>query len=250
MITTAIAALKEKTGSSKRAIAKYIAREYTDLPLSHPALLTQHLKRLKKTGQLVMVKNSYKLPGSAPANGNTTSSDSKRGPGRPPKPKVEPSFLSVGLQDGPDMGKKRPGRPPKAKTGLAETVLVVEGSDGPIEPIPESGLIIPDGQKRARKRPTKLGSISAVMGSVGPKRSPGRPPKTTNISSATNVPKKRGWPRGRPRTSVVGNAVSDNGGGGLQGNRLRQLTMVGGTATSRKSTGRPVGRPKKVIPAK
>ncbi|XP_031259532.1 histone H1-like [Pistacia vera] len=62
MISSAITALKEKDGSSMRAIAKYIEKVYVNsLPLNHPALLSHHLKRLKNIGQLVMVKKSYKL---------------------------------------------------------------------------------------------------------------------------------------------------------------------------------------------
>ncbi|KAL0429537.1 UNVERIFIED_CONTAM: Histone H1 [Sesamum radiatum] len=56
MITAAIAALKERNGSSKRAIAKYIETHYANLPPTHSALLTHHLKRLKINGQVLMVK--------------------------------------------------------------------------------------------------------------------------------------------------------------------------------------------------
>ncbi|KAL2554447.1 winged-helix DNA-binding transcription factor family protein [Forsythia ovata] len=100
MITAAIARLKEKNGSSRRVIAKYIETQYTNLPPTHSALLTHNLKRLKNNGQIVMVKHSYKFPKSAhvPVSGNGTvnvpfdhnSVGSKRRPGRPPKPQPEP----------------------------------------------------------------------------------------------------------------------------------------------------------------
>ncbi|MCE3217069.1 hypothetical protein HAX54_010259 [Datura stramonium] len=99
LITAAITALKEKEGSSRIAIAKYIDRVYSNLPPNHSALLTHHLKRLKNSGYLAMVKHSYMLaaPGSAPpppdaavdSNGTDVSSLSKRKPGRPPKLKAE-----------------------------------------------------------------------------------------------------------------------------------------------------------------
>ncbi|KAJ8553458.1 hypothetical protein K7X08_024136 [Anisodus acutangulus] len=98
MITEAITALKEKEGSSRIAIAKYIDRVYTNLPPNHSALLTHHLKRLKNSGYLAMVKHSYMLavPGSAPpvmaavdSNGTDVSSLTKRKPGRPPMLKPE-----------------------------------------------------------------------------------------------------------------------------------------------------------------
>ncbi|PRQ56553.1 putative High mobility group protein HMGA, plant [Rosa chinensis] len=63
MIHIAIAALNERDRSSRRAIAKYIEHVYSSLPPTHSALLTRHLKRLKNSGHLEMVKKSYKIPG-------------------------------------------------------------------------------------------------------------------------------------------------------------------------------------------
>ncbi|PHT47430.1 hypothetical protein CQW23_11638 [Capsicum baccatum] len=89
LITAAITALREKEGSSRIAIAKYIDRVYSNLPPNHSALLTHHLKRLKNSGYLAMIKHSYVLaaPGSAPptaaavdSNGNGTDV-AKRKPG-------------------------------------------------------------------------------------------------------------------------------------------------------------------------
>ncbi|XP_039044710.1 HMG-Y-related protein A-like [Hibiscus syriacus] len=65
MICEAISGLKDANGSSKRAIAKYIESAHKDLPPTHSALLTHHLKRLKNNGILVMVKKSYKLASDA-----------------------------------------------------------------------------------------------------------------------------------------------------------------------------------------
>ncbi|CAN4086659.1 unnamed protein product [Withania somnifera] len=103
LITAAITALKEKEGSSRIAIAKYIDRVCTNLPPNHSALLTYHLKRLKNSGYLAMVKHSYILaaPGSAPppaADSNGTDV-SKRKPGRPPKLKPEAQPAQVQFQD-------------------------------------------------------------------------------------------------------------------------------------------------------
>ncbi|PRQ15914.1 putative High mobility group protein HMGA [Rosa chinensis] len=101
MIYTAIAALKERDGSSRRAIAKYIEQVYPSLPPTHSALLTRHLKRLKNSGHLEMVKKSYKIPGpprsdappppatDSPAPTSVSSPGQPRGRGRPPKPKPE-----------------------------------------------------------------------------------------------------------------------------------------------------------------
>ncbi|CAA0832421.1 winged-helix DNA-binding transcription factor family protein [Striga hermonthica] len=116
MITAAISALMEPNGSSKRAIAKYIGDHYSDLPSTHEALLTHHLKRLKINGQLLMVKHSYKLPRSAPPPPNgavnavaphPSPAGPKKRPGRPPKHK-------------PEAAQRGRGRPPKAG-GVAKT---------------------------------------------------------------------------------------------------------------------------------
>ncbi|KAL6178224.1 hypothetical protein ACLB2K_049743 [Fragaria x ananassa] len=108
MIYTAIAALKEKDGSSRRAIAKYIEQVYPSLPPTHSALLTHHLKRLKNSGHLEMVKKSYKIPGpprsdaaapppplpiDSPAPASAASPAQPRGRGRPPKPKPDQQQL-------------------------------------------------------------------------------------------------------------------------------------------------------------
>ncbi|KAJ4974671.1 hypothetical protein NE237_007845 [Protea cynaroides] len=47
---------------SKRAIKKKIDATYSNLSVSHAALLSNHLKRLKNSGAVIMVKHSYKLP--------------------------------------------------------------------------------------------------------------------------------------------------------------------------------------------
>ncbi|KAG9160028.1 hypothetical protein Leryth_005763 [Lithospermum erythrorhizon] len=62
MITTAIAALNESEGSSKQAISKYIDRVFKNLPSNHSELLTHHMKMLKNSGQIVLLRRSYMLP--------------------------------------------------------------------------------------------------------------------------------------------------------------------------------------------
>lgn len=55
MILGAISALNSPTGSNKSTISNYIKVRYGDL-------LTQHLEKLKESGQLVFVKNNYMHP--------------------------------------------------------------------------------------------------------------------------------------------------------------------------------------------
>ncbi|CAD6220850.1 unnamed protein product [Miscanthus lutarioriparius] len=63
MILEAIAALKERTGSSSVAIAKYVeAKHGGKLPTNFRKQLTVQLKKLAAAGKLTRVKNSFKLP--------------------------------------------------------------------------------------------------------------------------------------------------------------------------------------------
>jgi histone H1/5 len=60
MITAAVKALKDRTGSSLPAIGKYIGATYK-VPAGFEKTLSQQLKRLAAAGKLVRVKASYKL---------------------------------------------------------------------------------------------------------------------------------------------------------------------------------------------
>nr|PNR53100.1 hypothetical protein PHYPA_009475 [Physcomitrium patens] len=62
MVVEAIGALKERTGSSQYAIAKYLEDHYkTGLPPNFKKTLSIQLRNLTKAGKLVKVKNSFKL---------------------------------------------------------------------------------------------------------------------------------------------------------------------------------------------
>lgn len=254
MIFAAITALKEKNGSSKRAIAKYIERVYSGLPPTHSALLAHHLKRLKTTGLLVMVKKSYKLPrsdapSSAPLPG--PGQVQGRGRGRPPKPKTTPNLepnaqpvlVALGLVDEPNAqpasGKRGPGRPKKGgPVGQAGPAKRGRG-----RPPGAAGL-----KPRLTKRAPKPKSVTAVMGPIGLKRGRGRPPKVQlqtmvipfapntlpAVAPVANLPR----PRGRPKKDAAAPGAVVDG----------VAVAVGVPRKPKKSTGRPVGRPKKVIP--
>lgn len=62
MVVEAIGALKERTGSSQYAIAKYLEDKYnTGLPPNFKKTLSTQLRNLSKAEKLVKVKNSFKL---------------------------------------------------------------------------------------------------------------------------------------------------------------------------------------------
>ncbi|GAV78987.1 Linker_histone domain-containing protein, partial [Cephalotus follicularis] len=284
MICEAIGALKERNGSSKRAIAKYIEKVYTttNLPPTHSALLTHHLKRLKNNGQLVMVKKSYKLspatsiprsdaiigpnniappvhvPSPAPLSISPapplpTSGPTKKGRGRPAKPKPKPNVpgpLVVSGAGPVQQPKRGPGRPPK---------------NGPVVSV---GPVLPGGPlmaKKGRGRPPKAGTI-------GPKKSPGRPRKPKSLLAPNGLKRGRGRPpktfsqvpaqpqamvvpypatgvqnmmkpRGRPKKFAATAAAAV-----VAGKPRGRPPIIDGVIKPKKpssSSGRPVGRPKK-----
>ncbi|GER32883.1 HMR1 protein [Striga asiatica] len=261
MITAAISALMEPNGSSKRAIAKYIGDHYSDLPSTHEALLTHHLKRLKINGQLLMVKHSYKLPRSAPP---------------PPNGAVN----AVAPQPSPAGPKKRPGRPPKHKPEAAQVAVPVfqpmentnsvpamaaEPVNGPAAAVPKPvrGRGRPPklhGLKRPPGRPPKAGGPSVGGSGRGRgrprlgappaqvRKRPGRPPKLINVIPGSGIPVAApdvvgvGVPpavssgvgpvkRGRGRPPKAGGVAK----------RARDLSAL----RPRKLSGKPVGRPRK-----
>nr|XP_018630184.1 histone H1-like isoform X2 [Nicotiana tomentosiformis] len=61
MISEAIVALKERTGSSQVAIAKFIEEKQKDLPSNFRKLLLVQLKKLVASGKLTKIKGSFKL---------------------------------------------------------------------------------------------------------------------------------------------------------------------------------------------
>ncbi|KAG6625377.1 histone H1-like [Carya illinoinensis] len=269
MIYAAIAALNERNGSSKRAIAKYIEQAYSGLPPSHSALLTHNLKRLKNTGHLVMVKKSYKLPRSdaspsAPP-APSLSGDPKgqgRGRGRPPKPKIapgpiiepnaQPVLVALGLVDDPNVqpveAKRGPGRPRKTGPVGQDGGPTKRGRGRP--PGPRVGV-----KPRLMKKTPKPKSVTSVLGSNGLKRGRGRPPKSQlktmvipfapnnvpAVAPVVNVPR----PRGRPKKDAAAPVLPVYAADGVVGKFPGGPPNVGKARKPKKTTGRPVGRPKK-----
>ncbi|KAI4379004.1 hypothetical protein MLD38_016414 [Melastoma candidum] len=78
MISDAILALKERSGSSQVAIQKFIEEKYKHLPATFRKLLLVQLKRMVASGKLIRVKHSFKLP-----------------PSSKPKPKAKESAVTV-----------------------------------------------------------------------------------------------------------------------------------------------------------
>lgn len=223
MITAAITALNERNGSSKKAIAKYIETHYSNLPPTHSALLTHHLKRLKINSQVLMVKHSYKLPRSAPVAPNgafdgvssdPASAGTKRRPGRPPKPKPDAIQAPVAVFAPPVDMNAAPEVVPleNVAVGPGPVYVPVGTANGAAEGGPKRGRGRPKGVfKRGRGRPPKNPQpIGAGGGGLG--RGRGRSKKNIALAAPVKVP---GRPRGRPPKPI--NVVEGLASGGFVG---------------------------------
>ncbi|KAI4372570.1 hypothetical protein MLD38_010783 [Melastoma candidum] len=87
MITDAIAAMKDRNGSSHAAIRKFVEQKHGDrLPPNFRKRLIAQLKRLVGSGELVEVKRPFKVPGGArPSPGSSVSAKGRRRSAKNPK---------------------------------------------------------------------------------------------------------------------------------------------------------------------
>ncbi|GFZ14140.1 winged-helix DNA-binding transcription factor family protein [Actinidia rufa] len=113
LIKEAIVALKERTGSSQYAIAKFIEeKQKSHLPANFKKHLLVQLKKLVASGKLVKVKNSFKLAVVAkPAA-------AKKAPAKAPVKKVVAKARSVSVSTAKPKPKKAVAKKPNkaAKT--------------------------------------------------------------------------------------------------------------------------------------
>lgn len=207
MITAAIvwgSSQGKEGGSSRRAIAKYIDRVYTNLPPSHSALLTHHLKRLKNSGHLVMIKNSYQLSSamSIPPPPPPRSAPAAAPPPLAVSPAPPPAVAASPAPANPS-SKRGPGRPPKQKpdadtathpTPISSSVVVDNGS----------GFGSESGKKRRGrppKQPQQQGDVAAEVPFVQPISE--LPPKLVNGEATSVGQKTRGRPPKQQQAPVV-----------------------------------------------
>lgn len=265
--------MNERDGSSERTIAEYIKTHHSDLPLTHASLLTTHLKRLSDDGQILMVKNSYKLARSAPppaVSVNVAESiGQKKRRGRPPKNKsvqdAVPVFGEQSLPENPvqDITPQQQ----NAASGPLGSVNVATGQvGGPVVGQTPRGRGRPPkqvGVKRGRGRPIISGGVQASVG-----RSRGRPKKNAASTVMAGTSRGRGRP---PKVANVEGEVADVDGGTVcstavvvgtggasivAGGGLSQVAgkrrgrppkgAVRVVKKPRKLSGKPLGRPKKV----
>ncbi|EXB62689.1 Histone [Morus notabilis] len=260
MIYSAIGALKERDGSSKRAIAKYIEQAYMGLPSTHSALLTNHLKRLKNNGLLVMVKKSYKLPkkpynlpksdSSATASQALTlpTTGTPRGRGRPPKAKLNPNadpivqttiqpILQPGVQ--PIMlPTSQPVAQPTGSQPIPPHAVQFNVQPASQPTIQFNGQTTAQPQVQPNSQPVLVAlGLMDEPNSASAKKRPGRPGKAVNVGVAQGVagfvPRGRGRPPGS-KSKLVGNRLPKKSPG-----HPRKPKSVTGVLGPKRSPGRP-----------
>ncbi|KAL0723149.1 hypothetical protein Bca4012_037748 [Brassica carinata] len=288
MICSAISALNEQDGSSKQAISRYIERFYTGIPPAHGSLLTHHLRTLKNSGVLVMVKKSYKLAASTPPTSVAVAAAAAAL--EPPRSDVNNRVNETQLlpdpaaTSAPQTQKRGRGRPPKAKPDVQTNGKpTMEQNQLPVSRPGEQLHLKTQPQppiKRPPGRPRKDGASPTVKASVPSgeeiAKRRGRPPsgraagrerKPTVVSAPASV-----FPyvanggvrrRGRPKridagaSSVAPLPKADGGGEQVAKRGRGRPPKIGGVIRKAMKpkrgyfrTGRPVGRPRKQEKAK
>ncbi|KAB5537608.1 hypothetical protein DKX38_015141 [Salix brachista] len=150
MIKEALVALKERTGSSQIAIAKFIEeKQKSNLPANFKKLLLVQLKKLVANGKLVKVKNSFKLP---PKSSATDAAAIKKA--APAKPKAETKPKSTPVK------RKVVAKPKKAaKTEVvkspAKKAVVAAKKKTPVKKVVKKPKSIKSPVKKAVKKAAK-----------------------------------------------------------------------------------------------
>ncbi|CAA0833889.1 Histone H1.2, partial [Striga hermonthica] len=140
MIKDAIVTLKDRTGSSQPAIAKFIEDKQKNLPANFGKVLLLQLKKLVANDKLVKVKCSFKLPAARPAKPSSlakknmksdTGAKEKKAAVFKPKPKAKPKAKPVAKAKAvtkrkAPVSKKAEKKPPvmAAKTSTKSTNVV------------------------------------------------------------------------------------------------------------------------------
>ncbi|KAJ6323784.1 hypothetical protein OIU76_011138 [Salix suchowensis] len=151
MIKEAIVALKERTGSSQIAIAKFIEeKQKSNLPANFKKLLLVQLKKLVANGKLVKVKNSFKLP---PKSSATDAAAIKKAAPAKPKPKAETKPKSTPVK------RKVVAKPKAAKTDVvkspAKKAVVAAKKKTPVKKVVKKPKSIKSPVKKAVKKAAK-----------------------------------------------------------------------------------------------
>ena len=152
MAKEAIVALKERSGSSQIAIAKFIEeKQKSNLPANFKKLLLVQLKKLVANGKLVKVKNSFKLP---PKSSATDAAAMKKVSPAKPKPKAETKPKSTPVKR-KVVAKPKKAAKTEAVKSPAKKVVVGAKKKTPVKKVVKKPKSIKSPVKKAVKRAAK-----------------------------------------------------------------------------------------------
>ncbi|XP_011030571.1 PREDICTED: histone H1.1-like [Populus euphratica] len=154
MVKEALVALKERTGSSQIAIAKFIEeKQKSSLPANFKKLLLVQLKKLVANGKLVKVKNSFKLPPKSSATGTAAM---KKAAATKPKPKAEskPKNAPVKRKVVAKPGPKKAAKTEAVKSPAKKAVVAVKKKT-PVKKVVKKPKSIKSPAKKAVKKAAK-----------------------------------------------------------------------------------------------
>lgn len=207
MAVEAIATLRERTGSSRRAIAKYIEAHYkSDLPSNFKKLLTNQLRILSQKGKLVQVKRSFKLTeelkkssqvkaikaATKPPAASSGASSGKPVAAKKPKP-AEPAQAKKQTVSAKSP-KPKAAEKPKAKAAVKPKAKAVSEKKSPPPPAPAPAPAPPVSTPKVQK----IASVVSVKKEKpsSSKAAKLKPVKTSTPAKSTPAPRKS--PRGAP----------------------------------------------------
>lgn len=199
MAVEAIATLRERTGSSSRAIAKYIEAHYkSDLPSNFKKLLTNQLRILSEKGKLVQVKRSFKLTEELKKSSQVKAIKAATKPpaaslGKPvaaKKPKPSEPAQAKKQTVSAKSPKPKAAEKPKAKAAVKPKAKAVSEKKSAPPPAPAPPVSTPKVQKTASVVSVKKEKPSSS------KAAKLKPVKTSTPAKSTPAPRKS--PRGAP----------------------------------------------------
>ncbi|CAK9230624.1 unnamed protein product [Sphagnum jensenii] len=147
MVKEAIGSLKERTGSSQHAIAKYLEEVYkTGLPPNFKKILSVRLRNMTKQGKVYKVKNSFKLSEELK---KPMMIRRKTGPNK--------STLSIKGDSNKEMDVLKPIKASKPKSQnrvkKTTTTTIIDGVPVPKSPKPAKALKAPKFENKTSKLP-------------------------------------------------------------------------------------------------
>ncbi len=186
MVKEAIGSLKERTGSSQHAIAKYLEEVYkTGLPPNFKKILSVRLRNMAKQGKVYKVKNSFKL-----------SEELKKPMMIRRKAGTNKSTLSIkGDSNNKEIEVLKSIKAPKTKSQNrvkeATTTTIIDGVPVPKSPKPAKAPKAPKFENKTSKlskpgkKPRKL-SVTATKKGEEKKFTPAATTKPALVSSLTS----------------------------------------------------------------